>query len=53
MRNIEIRNRRGNFPRLRRRRNGQDHQNNPRFISVLAMIHLYEFTENLKKSGYF
>lgn len=40
IRNIEIRSRRRNFLRVRRRRNEQDHQNNARFMTVLAMVHL-------------
>lgn len=40
IRNIEIRSRRENFLRLRRRWNELGHENNPRFIAVLDMVHL-------------
>lgn len=40
IRNIEIRIRRGNLRRQRRKYNGNDHVMNPRFLAVVAMVHV-------------
>ena len=40
IRDIELRGRQGNFVRRRRTLNEHDHENIPRFLTVLAMVHL-------------